>query len=217
MVLALSVLGPFELRRDGELLSVPAGKSMELLIRLALDAGVPVRVERLIEDLWGSDGVAAERNTLQAKVSKLRRALGNPAVITAAAGGYVLEVDPGAVDAFEAAELGELASRRLAAGDPAAVVDICDRALAMFRGDVVLPGAGERDWVVPHRANFEEVRLGLLEDRVAARILLGAGRELIGELESLVVRYPVRERLWELLVTASDGGAATPSIRLASA
>ena len=175
---------------------------MELLIRLALDAGVPVRVERLIEDLWGSDGVATERNTLQAKVSKLRRALGDPAVITAAAGGYALEADPGAVDAFEAAELGELASRRLAAGDPAVVVDICGRALAMFRGDVVLPGAGERDWVVPHRANLEEVRVGLLEDRVAARILLGAGRELIGELESLVVRYPVRERLWELLVTA---------------
>ena len=76
MVLALSVLGPFELRRDGKLLAVPAGKSTELLIRLALDAGAPVRVERLIEDLWGSDGVATERNTLQAKVSKLRRALG---------------------------------------------------------------------------------------------------------------------------------------------
>ena len=99
-------------------------------------------------------------------------------------------------------KLGELASTRLAAGDPAAVVDICGRALAMFRGDVVLPGAGERDWVVPHRADFEEVRLGLIEDRLAARILLGAGRELIGELEALVVRYPVRERLWELLVTA---------------
>jgi DNA-binding SARP family transcriptional activator len=89
VVLALSVLGPFELRRDGELLRVPAGKSTELLIRLALDAGVPVRVDRLIEDLWGSDGVSTGRNTLQAKVSKLCRALGDAAVIMGSAAGLV--------------------------------------------------------------------------------------------------------------------------------
>ena len=55
---------------------------------------------------------------------------------------------------------------------------------------------------MPHRARLEEVRLGLLEDQLAARMRLGAGRELIGELEALVVRHPLRERLWELLVTA---------------
>jgi predicted ATPase/DNA-binding SARP family transcriptional activator len=201
-VLALSVLGPFELRRGGELVSVPAGKTTELLIRLALDAGVPVRVERLIDDLWGADGLPTQRNTMQAKISKLRRALGGAAVVTSTAAGYAFEVDRGSVDAFGAVELGELASARLADGDPAAVVEICGRALGMFRGDVVLPGAGEGDWVVPHRARLEEVRLGLIEDQLEARLQLGAGREVIGELEALVVRYPVRERLWELLVTA---------------
>lgn len=74
-VLAHSVLGPCELRRDGTVIPIPAGKTTELLIRLALDAGVPVRVDRLIDDLWGAEGVPTQRNTMQAKVSKLRRAL----------------------------------------------------------------------------------------------------------------------------------------------
>jgi DNA-binding SARP family transcriptional activator len=51
-VLTVAVLGPVELRRDGARLVVPAGKTTEVLVRLALDAGVLVRAERLIEDLW---------------------------------------------------------------------------------------------------------------------------------------------------------------------
>ena len=38
-VFTISVLGPVEVRRDGELVPVPAGKTSELLVRLALDAG----------------------------------------------------------------------------------------------------------------------------------------------------------------------------------
>jgi DNA-binding SARP family transcriptional activator len=127
-VLSLSVLGPFEVRRDGVFVAVPAGKTTELLVRLALDAGVPVGVERLIDDLWGAERVPTQRNTMQTKASKLRRALGGTALVTTAAG-YALAIDRGAVDAFGAAELAELASARLADGDPAAVVDICSRAL----------------------------------------------------------------------------------------
>src|SRR3954451_24065987 len=45
-------------------------------------------------------------------------------------------------------------------------------------------------------------RLGLVEDRLDAALRLGAGRQVIGELEELVLRHPVGERLWELLLTA---------------
>ena len=48
-------------------------------MRLALDAGVFVRADRLVEDLWAADAVNTRRNTLQSKVAKLRRALGDPA------------------------------------------------------------------------------------------------------------------------------------------
>ena len=75
---------------------MPAGKTTELLIRLALEAGVPVRAERLIDDLWSDQPAGVARNTLQVKVSKLRRALGDPALITGGAAGYALHLDPAA-------------------------------------------------------------------------------------------------------------------------
>ena len=75
-MLSISVLGPVEISRNGESVSVPGGKTSELLVRLALDAGVLVRTERLVEDLWAGDAVRTSRNTLQSKIAKLRRALG---------------------------------------------------------------------------------------------------------------------------------------------
>jgi hypothetical protein len=47
MVLTVAVLGAVKARRDGDRLSVPAGKTTELLVRLALDAGSRVRVDIL--------------------------------------------------------------------------------------------------------------------------------------------------------------------------
>ena len=53
----------------------------------------------------------------------------------------------------------------------------------MFGGEI-LSAAGDGDWVIPYRARLEEVRLGLVEDQLAARLDLGASGEVIGELEA---------------------------------
>src|SRR3954469_7738086 len=184
-VIAVSVLDVVELHRAGERVPVRRGKTAEVLIRLALEAGVMVRTERLIEDLWADEAVATARNTLQTKVSRLRRALGDPALVTGTSAGYTLEIDPSAVDALEVLHLAEQASVFRAAGDPSAAIEASARALAMFKGDI-LSGAGDVDWVIPHRARLEEVRLGLLENELAARLDLGAAGDVVGELEALV-------------------------------
>ena len=56
-MIAVSVLDVVELHRDGERIPVRPGKTTEVLIRLALEAGVMVRTERLIEDLWADEAV----------------------------------------------------------------------------------------------------------------------------------------------------------------
>ena len=71
-MLTVSVLGTVEVRRDDVRLDLPAGKTSELLVRLAMAAGSPVRADVLIEDLWSTP---TGRNTLQSKVFQLRRAL----------------------------------------------------------------------------------------------------------------------------------------------
>ena len=195
----ISVLGPLEVRREGELVAVPGGKTSELLVRLALEAGLLVRVDRLLDDLWG--GVDTRRNTLQSKIARLRRALGDPAVIVSSDGGYKLDVEPSAIDAFAVLRRTVTASRLHDDGDDRGAADLSASTLAMYAGEV-LPAAGDGDWVTPHRAQLEEARTKLVETGFSARLRLGETGDVIGELEAAVAAHPFQEGLWELLITA---------------
>ena len=191
-MLEISVLGPVEVARDGRPVPVPGGKTAELLVRLALEAGTTVSADRLADDLWA--GAATQRNTLQSKVARLRRALGDAAAI---AGAYRLEVDPGRVDALCVLRDASAAAARLEAGDVQGARELSGAALGRFRGEL-LPAAG--DWADPHRAQLEEARAELLETQLAARLRLG--ETVVPELEAAVAAAPYRERLWELLILA---------------
>ena len=90
----------------------------------------------------------------------------------------------------------------------------------MFRGDL-LAGAGDGDWVIPHRARLDATRMQLLETGCSARLRLGDSGDVIGELEVAVASYPYQESLWVLLITAlyqagrqADALAAYQRIRL---
>ncbi|HEY5979416.1 MAG TPA: BTAD domain-containing putative transcriptional regulator, partial [Microlunatus sp.] len=194
-MLTVGVLGPVEARLDGVLTPVPAGKTTELLARLALDVGRPVRVDTLVEDLWGQPTAL---NTLQSKVSQLRRTIGRELVVSVGEA-YRLALPPEAVDTTELSALVTTSAAAAAAGDPAASLAAARAGLALFRGDV-LPGVG--DWALPHRARWDEVKLSLLERVMAGRVDLGAGGEIVAELQTLTDEHPLREGLWVTLITA---------------
>ncbi len=200
-MLQISLLGPLEVRRDGRLVAVPAGRSTQLLARLALDAGVFVRADRLLDDLWTAGTASTRRNTLQAKIALLRRALGDPPVITSGEGGYALAVEPTAVDALVVVGHAATAWELFDAGDFRGAADLCASTLRLYRGEV-LQAAGDGAWVTPHRARLEETRMRLIEIRFSATLELGDTHGGIGDLEDAVAIYPFRERLWELLITA---------------
>ena len=189
------MLGPVEVRRDGEPVAIPGGKTAELLVHLALAAGTPVRADRLLDDLWA--GTPTNRNTLQQKVARLRRSLGDPSLVAGGDDGYRLAIEPAAVDAHRVLRDVDAATALFDDGDHAAAAATGAAALALFRGDV-LPSAG--DWAAPQRARLEEARMQLMETRFAARLRLG--EDVIGELDAAVATAPYREELWELLITA---------------
>jgi DNA-binding SARP family transcriptional activator len=195
-VLTVAVLGAVEARRDGVRLDLPAGKTTELLARLALDAGRRVRVDALLEDLWVD---SAERNTLQSKVSQLRRALGDKDLVVGSGDSYTLAVPQEAVDAFRLVQLATASTAARAAGDLATSLERALEGLALFRGAALIDAG---DWASPHRSRFEELRLGLVEVAMAARVDLDAGGEVVAELASLVEEHPLREGLWATLITA---------------
>ena len=197
----ISVLGPVSVHRGAEAVRVPGGRSAELLVRLALDAGTVVRTDALIDDLWPDEVGGARRNTLQSKVARLRRALGSDPAIETTADGYRLAVAPAQVDASALVVEADEARRLLEDGDPGRAATLAATALDRFEGEV-LPSAGTGDWVAPHRARLEEARLTLLVTGAAAHLALDDAATAVGDLEDAVAAHPFHEPLWELLVLA---------------
>src|SRR5205823_535595 len=103
--------------------------------------------------------------------------------------GYVLELEPDAVDArrFERL-LGEPGS------EPAERAERLREALGLWRGATPLAGLGDEPFVAEEARRFEELRLTALEDRVDADLELGRHAAVISELEAIVGGNPHRER-----------------------
>ena len=161
-----------------------------LLAALLVRAGDPVPADRLAEDLWGGTPPGNPANTLQTKVSQLRRAVGRDAVRYSAAG-YRLAISPADLDAAEFTGLMEQARRT---PDAAGRTELLARALGLWRGAAY---AEVRDEPFARAAadHLEEQRLLAYEEWVEARLELGAHAALAGELAAAVAQHPWRERL----------------------
>lgn len=73
-------------------------------------------------------------------------------------------------------------------------------ALALWRGSV-LEGVPLED-AHSERAELDELRLAALEERIDLDLQFGAAAEVVPELQQLVQRDPLRERLWAQLMVA---------------
>ena len=95
------ILGPLEVRDGSGPVRVPGAKERALLAELLVNAGRVVSAGRLVEDLWGEDPPGNPANTLQGRVSALRRALGPAGAgrVVTRPPGYALEAGPEEVDA----------------------------------------------------------------------------------------------------------------------
>jgi DNA-binding SARP family transcriptional activator len=214
----VGVLGAAEARLDDRALDLGTRKQRAVLAALALRRGQAISPDVLVDLLWGERPPAAVMATLQGYVSGLRRALepdraprAEPTVLVTRSGGYALELPAGGTldaDELEAAvtsvhaQLGQ--GLVVPAGDTARLEQLhaaLDRALALWRGTPYAE-LGDAPEAVAERARLEELRVVALEDRAAAALALGRHATVAGELESLTVRHPLRERLWGLRAIA---------------
>jgi len=197
----IGILGPLEVRGDaGQPIELGGPRLRALLIRLALDAGNTISIERLCGDLWPGDGPADSGNALQALVSRLRHAAG-PGIVQHGAGGYRLAVPPERVDAAEFERLVGVARAALAGGDVEQGAAVLREALRLWRGPA-LADVADAPFAAGPVARLEELRLAATEDRIEADLALGRGPELAPELEELTAAYPLRERLRGQLMRA---------------
>ncbi|MCA1698303.1 MAG: AAA family ATPase, partial [Actinobacteria bacterium] len=135
---------------------------------------------------------------LQAAIVRLRRTLdgsgGGKSVLRTVAGGYVLAVRGGELDADVFQARMEEGRRALQAGEAARARDVLGEALGMWRGPALADVAYE-EFAQPEIRRLEELRLTALETRLESELRLGEHGGLIAELEALVTAHPGRERL----------------------
>src|SRR5829696_9007207 len=135
------VLGPLEVEADDGPVALGGPKERLLLAHLLARPNQVVSVEALVQGLWGERPPPTAAKTLQSHVKRLRRAL-EPERARGAAGqvlmtrepGYLLRVEPGALDAARFEELTAKAGRALAEAAAQAAGSMLREALGLWRG-----------------------------------------------------------------------------------
>ncbi|CAM4049488.1 BTAD domain-containing putative transcriptional regulator [Kibdelosporangium persicum] len=187
------VLGPIAVwTADGTPVTIPGAKVRALLAVLLVHRGEPVSVDKLVDALWGQEPPRNPQGALQVKVSQLRKALddaqpGARELVVSGPSGYLLRVEPEAVDAGRFARL--VADKRPS------------EALELWRGPAFADYADE-PFALPAITHLTELRLSALEDHAEAQLANGQHSALTGELTQLVAQNPLRERLSGVLMRA---------------
>jgi len=186
------LLGPLEATDGSNPITLAGRKQRVLLARLLLDANRTVATERLVDDLWGEEVPESAPKMVQIYVSQLRKVLPKE-ILRTRPPGYVIEIDPAAIDSvrFERLRLeGEAAHT---AGDADLAAERFRAALSLWRGDPL--AEFPEPFARAEAARLEELHLACLEARIDADLDRGRHVELVAELEVLVTRHPLREGL----------------------
>jgi DNA-binding SARP family transcriptional activator/DNA-binding CsgD family transcriptional regulator len=199
------VLGPLEASCDGEPVRLGGERQRVLLALLLVHANELMTVGQLVEELLGERRREGAVNAVQVAVSRLRRVLeagnGEDGVLASRPGGYVLRAAPGQLDAAVFERLLGDGRRLLGAGQAAGAAGRLREALGLWRGPALADLAGV-DCLQEEIRRLEELRLAAVMERIDADLVLGAGAELVPELESMVGSEPLQERLRGQLMLA---------------
>jgi DNA-binding SARP family transcriptional activator len=213
----IGVLGAIEARHGeaGAVHPVDLGwrRQRSLLSLLVIARGAVVPVDRIVDSLWEGSPPTGAVASLQAQVSRLRRALeparaprGRAQVLVTRPPGYALVLAPDVVDAWRFESMVNAAATRT---DPISSRRLLERALGLWRGPAYAEFAG-RPWALPEAARLDDLRGAAHERLVEALLTLGDRSLATSAAEELVAAHPRREAGWRLLATAlyADGRQA---------
>jgi DNA-binding SARP family transcriptional activator len=190
------ILGPVEVVDDGGELPLGGRNQRALLAFLLLNADEVVSTDRLVDALWGERPPRTATTSLQNTISRLRKLLGTNRLVTKSPG-YLLRLHDDQLDAKRVREL--LNEGR--AMEAAERLQRLHEAESMWRGPPLAEFSYEA-FAQGAIAQLEELRLNVIEERIEAQLELEGHADLLGELENLVAKHPLRERLRGQLMLA---------------
>ena len=208
MTVDFRVLGPIEVVGEAGAVKLGGPRQRAVLAILLLHANRVVPVEQIADDLYGDAVPATAVAQVRDHVSQLRKLIGpksgldaSESIIETHPPGYLIRVGADQFDALRFEELTNEAFGALGRGDAQAAADLLRQALALWRGPPLADFTYEA-FAQPAIARLEEMRLGALERRIEADLLLGQDGQLVGELEEFVREHPLREQLRAHLMLA---------------
>lgn len=205
--LLVRVLGPIGVCRNGSEAQVAKARTRAVLAMLVIHKDAVVPADVLVDELWDGQATQGSRHAVQVAVSSLRSILGdepncgNSSRLTTYPSGYMLTLGRRELDVTIAEDLTGNATALAERNRLEDAVNCYLTAEALWRG----PPFAEflyAEFAQAEIRRLGEVQLGLVEDRVDAQLALGLHREIVPELEALVVEHPFRERLLGQLMIA---------------
>jgi SARP family transcriptional regulator, regulator of embCAB operon len=198
----ICVLGALEVSVNGTSVVPTARKPRHLLAMLAMNVGKLVTSSSLREELWSSAAPRSAGSTLQTYVLHLRKLMRDVLppedeglvrdVLVTRNAGYMLLVDPEAVDAVRYARLSNAGRTASAAGDHLRAEQLLSEALALWQGQVLadVPTGPQLEF---EATRLTERRLTDLTLRIDAALFLGRHHQVLGDLAALCARHPYME------------------------
>jgi DNA-binding SARP family transcriptional activator len=187
------ILGPLEVRDGDREMVLRGGKQRALLALLLVNANRTLAIDRIVDELWGENVPESAQKMVQIYVSQLRKVL-PPGTVHTRPPGYALVLAPDELDLDRFERLVAEARASLDAGRAEEASADFRAALELWRGPALAEFASE-PFAPTDGARLEELRVHALEGRLEADLALGRHADLVGELEALVARYPLREEL----------------------
>jgi DNA-binding SARP family transcriptional activator/tetratricopeptide (TPR) repeat protein len=201
----IEALGPLRAFAGEREIDLGAPKQRAAFAVLALCANTVVSKDALIDGIWGESVPMTATGNLHTYVSGLRKAFAELDVaLVGSSAGYLLRLDPEALDVYRAERLSSRARTAREGCDLEAAIAALDEALRLWRVGPVL-GALPGPFATQQRARLTGMRSRLLVDR--AELLIDTGRaadlaETADQLEAEARANPFDERLRAALMMA---------------
>src|SRR3954447_20763288 len=202
----VTLLGSVAAEVDGVAVPLGGRRQRAVFAMLALNPGRVVSVAHLVRVLWEDDPPDRATMALQSMISRLRRVLGTqggggggtpasgPRILTRPPG-WVLDLEPGAVDAtLFVAGIAE-GRRLLSVGEPAAAARMLSETLALWPGHA----AGQleiADFAHEDAVGLEQARWDACELLFSAQLAIGEPQAAVEQARRFVADNPFRERAW---------------------
>jgi DNA-binding SARP family transcriptional activator len=198
------VLGPLEVVIGHQSADLGGAKGRIIMAMFLLAAGSVVSVSSLVDAVWGDNPPRSSAKSVQNGVSALRRRLeeagATPKLIEFHHIGYRLDADTCLVDASQFTLLVRR-GRKLSRDDCLMeAAEAFRQALALWRGPAY-DGISSKP-VEAGAVGLDQERISVLSELMDAELLLGRHNEIIGELHSLVAKFPYQEVFTRQLMLA---------------